>query len=401
MLGSLSPRGRSVAQAAMTFGLALALSGCQDMLDVTLPAQLTGDALDEPVSAGTQINTMIVLYENSMSDFMYTIHGHEDAGEVVFMSPSIGSGVFGYTATVPDFTATTPTSGGAISGTPTGMLGARLYAKNLHAKLDKTWTTAQVPLRARYMAEASLYEGAVYGWMAATLCEGAVDGGKLMSQADMYKLADETLTRALTEIQSAGDFAMPFGISTSALNMAYGLRAQNRWMSGDLAGAKADAEKVTGTTATPTKFFAYITREATATRRNLPYYNGPEAKFAAMQGVVDWWKGSLRQPNPATGKLWPDIIPFTGYQELGILPDGRAVRDDGLPIRLATKNAQLPQNYRTPIEDTAVPDTRVPASIGTIGGFSTPQYVATKFTSEQQFIPVVNWKEMMLIRAEA
>jgi len=395
MLGYFDSRSRRATGAALALGLALSLSACHDMLNVDLPAQLTGDAFNDPVSAGTQINTMIVLYENSMSDFMYTIHGHEDGGEVVFMSPSIGSGIFGYTATAPDFAATTPTNGGALSGTPTGMLGARLYAKTLHDKLDKTWTTAQVPKRAQYMAISSIYEGAVYAWMAGTLCEGALDGGKLMSQADMYKLADATLTRAITEVQAAGDFAMPYGISTSALDMAYGLRAQNRWMSGDLAGAKADAEKI------PAKFYAYITREATATRRNLNYYNGPEARFASLQGVVDWWKGPLRQANPATGKTWPDVIPFTGYQELGILPDGRAIRDDGLPIRLATKNAQLPQNYRTAIEDTAVPDTRVPAIIGTVGGFSTPQYIATKFSSEQQFVPIVDWKEMMLIRAEA
>ena len=93
MLGSLGSRGSRVVGAALALGVALTLAGCSDMLDVSLPAQLTGDALNDPISAGTQINSIIMLFENSMSDFKYTIHGHEDAGEVVFMSPSIGSGV--------------------------------------------------------------------------------------------------------------------------------------------------------------------------------------------------------------------------------------------------------------------------------------------------------------------
>jgi hypothetical protein len=394
-----------VAGAAL-LGLTLTMGGCDDVFDVTLPAQLTGEALDDPVGAATQINSIIVMFENSMSDFKYTIHGHEDGGEVVLMSPSIGTGVFGYTATAPDFTATT---GNTPAG---GFMQARLFAKNLHEKLDKTWTAAQVKDRAKFLAISSMYEGAVYAWMGSTLCEGAVDGGKMLSQKDMYGMAEQTLTRAITEIGGAGgDFAMPFGIATSALQMAYGFRAQNRWMSGDLAGAKADAEKVQN------KFYAYMTREATATRRNLNYYNGPGAKFASLQGVVDWWQSSSFQPNPATGQKWPAQIPFTGYTDLGILPDGRAVRDDGLPIRLAGPAGipALAEKYRQAGEDAAVADTRVPWITGLVGGKSTITFIATKWpncavsvcgnfgggTGEAAYIPLVNWKEMMLIRAEA
>jgi hypothetical protein len=95
------------------------------------------------------------------------------------------------------------------------------------------------------------------------------------------------------------------------------------------------------------------------------------------------------------------VIPFTGYTELGILPDGRAVRDDGLPIRVAG-NGQIEQKYRTPIENTAVRDTRVPHIIGLVGGKSTLSYIATKFNAgEGQYMPLVNWQEMVLIRAEA
>jgi hypothetical protein len=399
-----------VAGATLALGLTLTLGGCDDIFDVTLPASLTGEALDDPIGAVTQVNSVIVMFENSMSNFKYTLHGHEDGGEVVLMSPSIGQGIFGYTATAPDFTASIVT--GTTPPPAGGFMQARLFASNLHEKLDKSWTTAQVPLRARYLAISSMYEGAVYAWMGATLCEGAVNGGKMLTQAEMYALADQTLTRAITEIGAAGgDFAMPFGIATSALQMTYGFRAQNRWMSGDLAGAKADAERV------PNRFYAYMTRENTATRRNLNFYNGPSARFASLQGVVDWWQSATFQPNPANGQRWPTVIPFTGYTDLGILPDGRAVRDDGLPIRLAGPAGipALAEKYRQPGEDAAVADTRVPWITGIVGGKSTITFIATKWpncavsvcgnfgggTGEAAYIPLVNWKEMMLIRAEA
>jgi len=31
-----------------------------------------------------------------------------------------------------------------------------------------------------------------------------------------------------------------------------------------------------------------------------------------------------------TGAAWPNPIPFSGYRHLGILPDGRATRDEDL-----------------------------------------------------------------------
>ena len=407
MLGYKSFRGSRVAGAALAFGLMLGLGGCSNIFDVSLPAQLTSDALDDPVGATTQINSIIVMFENSMSDFKYIIHGHEDGGEIAFASPSISNSLFAYSATAPDFSATNTT------GQPGGFLQARLFAKSLHEKLDKSWTVAQVPKRLQYLAISSLYEGAVYAWMGSTLCEGTLDGGKVLSQADMYALADQTLTRAITEIGAAGgDFAMPFNITGSALTMAYGFRAQNRWMSGDMAGATADAVKI------PNKYYAYLTREATSVRRNLPYYNGPEAKFGILQRTITWWQGGNRQPNPATGQKYADPVPFTGYTNLGILPDGRAIRDDGLPIRVkppAGWAVGTDVNRNAAIEDAAVADVRVPFQLLLAGSFSGLQEVSTKWpscaatvcgnfaggTGESAYVPLVNWKEMVLIRAEA
>ena len=355
---------------AATLGLALALGACSDLLDVTLPAQLTDDVLVSPVGAGVQINTIIAAFEGQMSDFNWVLSGHEDANEIYLMSPSASSG-------------TTRVEGTA--GQFNGFSVARKFARDLHEKLDKEWTVQQVPQRQQYLAITSLYEGAVFNWMASSLCEGTVDGGPLLTQKQMHAEAERLLTRAITEIGTS-DFALPYGVSSSALTMAYGLRAQRRWMDGDKAGAKADAERV------PARFNAFITREATDVRRNLPYYAGTASGFAELKGVNDWWKGPQQPANPVTGRTWPVVIPFTGYTELGILPDGRAIRDDGLPIRRAGL-------YRTAGEDQAVADSRVRFRVGQVQGKGSG-YINAKWASEGDDVPLVNWKEMVLIRAE-
>jgi hypothetical protein len=167
--------------------------------------------------------------------------------------------------------------------------------------------------------------------------------------------------------------------------MAYGLRAQVRWMAGNRAGALEDAARV------PRGFNAFVTREARPGRRNLAFEAGNGTRFARLLDVNDWWRGA---PNPVTNRAWPSPIPFTGYTNLGILPDGRAVRDDGLPIRTAG-------NHRTPIENTAVPDTRVKSLAATVQGIGlSGQFVNAKYTGEGSPIALVNWREMWLIRAE-
>jgi hypothetical protein len=137
-------------------------------------------------------------------------------------------------------------------------------------------------------------------------------------------------------------------------------------------------------------FVAFVTRGAAENRRNLPYFIGTQGGFHEQYDVIDWWTGV---ENPVTGQPWPEVIPFTGYRNLGILPDGRAVREDGLPIR-----TQGP--YRTAAEDAAVVDTRVRHIRGQIQQGPANGYRNARYSSAADPIPLVNWKEMWLIRAE-
>ena len=368
MAPSVKYRGRR-ASVALILGLSLGiLSGCEDVLSVNLPASLTDEALASPSAASTLVTSFITHFENQYNEHVWETFGREDGGEVQLSSGGTDSGYFTY---------------GVTSGRFGGMSEARRYAYFLHDKLEKEWTVLQVPQRSQYLALSSIYAGATLGFMGSTLCEATVDGGTLLKPDQTLALADQWLTKALSEITT--DFPVPYGIATSARSMAYGLRAQVRWMKGDNAGALADAALV------PKDFKAYATREATPDRRNKPYYSGTLIKYHELFDVIDWWKGL---PNPVTNKDWPTPIPFTGYRNLGILPDGRAVRDDGVPIRTAGTN-------RTAAESTAVADGRVKTLITTVQGVSGgPTYVGARYGAEAEDIPVVNWKEMWLIRAE-
>jgi hypothetical protein len=363
---------RRVRWAATIVGLVTLVpaTACNDVLEVDLPAELTDEALNDPAGATTQLNTVIVEFEGAFNEFFWTLHGREDGAEIVFRSPGVAQ--------------TTTYDPRQL---PFNQFSRSLhFATSLHDNLENNWTAQQVPGRARYLAITSIYQGAALSWLGSSLCEVTIEAGPKLTPSDVYAKADAALTRALQEIEaSGGDFALPFTISSSAKNMAYGLRAQVRWMAGNRTGALDDAQRV------PTGFMAYVTREARPGRRNLAFEAGNGTRFARLLDVNDWWKGA---PNPVTNRPWPNPIPFTGFTNLGILPDGRAVRDDGLPIRTAG-------NYRTAIESTAVPDTRVKSLAATVQGIGLPgQYVNAKYSGEGSPIALVNWRDLWLIRAE-
>ena len=364
----------------VTLGLSLgALSACSDILEVDLPAQLGDAALEDPIAATTQVATIVGQFEDGYNKFMWNVFGREDAGEI--FTGVTGSAYFTYRMAP---------QGGGTTVTTTGdwflrMMTSRNFATQLHDRLENDWTTAQVPERAQYLAVSSIYEGAALSVLGQSLCEMAVDGGMLLTPQQTYAMAETVFGRALSEIATAGDFEVPFGVSSSAESMVYGLRAALRWMAGDQAGAMADAQRV------PQGFTAFVTRDPTPDRRNRAWMDGTNIKYLGLWGVIDWWQGL---ENPLTNQFWPSPLPFTGHVFLGILPDGRAVRDDGIPIR--TQDEGPP---RTAAEDAAVPDTRVETFMGQVGGFGLAP-VTNRYKDGGADIPLVNWKEMWLIRAE-
>ncbi len=384
------------AHLAVVLGLSFGIGACDSLLEVELPAQLGDDALQDPAGAETVVITIIEHYEQAVDLMIWQFHGHEDGGEIYLASPGTNAGDVTYGTDAVGGPRTSVQLGTSVGyeGWFTELSTSIRFSKFLHEKLEKEWTVAQVPNRLRYLAFSSLYEGAALTRLGESMCETSLNNGPLLAPNDVLTQADAALTRALTEIAAlpGGDVALPYGVATSAKNMAYGLRAQARWMKGDLANAAADAALV------PNGFTAWATRDANQARNNKAYFAGTQNRYAELYDVVNWWTASNRT-NPATNQPWPAIIPFTGYTYLGILPDGRAVRDDGLPIRLPGAKT----GTGLTVEPTAVADTRVPFFLGQVGGAggAAARPIHKKYDTEGSDIPTVNWKELILIRAEA
>lgn len=370
------------ARSAQAFGLALGLAvtvaGCENALDVELPGQITLDATFVPSQADVLVASAIADIECGLSDFIaFNAAGAEDVatkttgwyGSSLQYDPSPGGTCHGNSTSLGSFIS---------------MQKGRWMAEQTYGYLTDEWTDAEVANRNRLQATAAIYAGLTYTFYGELYCEITADTGPLMSWQQSLDKAEEWYTKALTHI-GGSDFAIPNGVAPSAQQFAYLLRARTRLAQGDLSGAQQDAAMV------QQGFVANITRDGGGEQRrwnrvfaNQNLTNG----WVSVVGPVNNWIGSGRPD--ATGKVWPTVIPFTGYWNLGILPDGRAVTADEYPIT-TTANA------------TAVADTRVPVvPTGTIGGpLRYPIHIQEKYIGEDADIPLAKWEEAWLIIAQA
>ena len=263
------------------------------------------------------------------------------------------------------------------------MLIARAQGYDAYDRISN-WTDAQVPNRTKLLAQTALYTAIPLDIFGEFFCETAVDEGPLMTPTQTLDLAEQWVNTALGHIGTTGDFAITFAqgtVSPSAQKMAYGLRARIKWAKGDLAGAAADAALVEN------GFMAYVLREEGEDRRNMvsSMQGGGGGVQAAgfLQGPVKLKDSSnsygVTQLAPSVPTAIPNVIPFTGYLNLGIdAATGRTVDANGYPITTASAGA--------------VADTRVKHVIGnTAGG---PDNIIQKYTSLTDDIPLVNWREL-------
>ena len=391
---------------ALVLGVSVgALGACDKLLEVELPHILTDEAIEDISSAQIQVNSAQALFECGTSSFSWVAMGHEDIFESV---AGVAGGVHVFTGSAPtgscddsqqddDFFDQFMGTRQLLSTDPAklGNSGGSSELVGVYDRLvDQGWM-AQIIGGERLAATAAVYMAAALGHFGQYYCEGTFDGGRFMTGPEILAVAEEWVTnRALVHITNVGDYALPNGAAPSANRTALGLRAQMRLAAGDLAGANADALTVLG--AAPT-FTAFATRESGAQRRNKVFDAGTSAKFSGMIGVNDFWNGASRPPNPATGQLWPATIPFTGAIFLGVMPDGRTLDANNVPIRWA---AEIRDAAEQPVSlgNGAVADPRVTHRFESIQG-PAKREVPTRFITGDADIPIVSWRELTLIRA--
>ena len=361
----------------LAFGLG-ALTACDTLLEVDLPAQLTDEAIEDPEAAETLVNSVIGMFECAYSSLNLQVIAYEDVWEKISgMSPPMSY------QTRPSGFGDDPRPCDTVEQSAdwyANVQTSRAFGENIYDKLENDWTVSQVPDKVKFQAILALYIAADFNILGDYFCEMAVDGGELMSPDQTLVLGEQWIQTALGHITAGGNFALPHGIASSAETMAYALRARMRWARGDFTGALDDANRV------PMDFSAWVTRSVGIQRRNKLATAAFILPFGGMNDVIDWWDGSTFLPNPATGQQYAVPIPFTGYLNLGLLPDGRAIRDDGIPIR-------------TSVEATAVQDTRVTHVLKETSAALQGE-AQMKYQKEDDPHPLVSGREMWLIRAE-
>ena len=350
------PRGPVVRRMAMASALAVAMltiGGCDSLLEVEVPGNLTSGDLFTPESAEIIVNSFIADFECSYS-MMSAVQSAQ--GDATWSTS-------GYWAQATRFTNTRPGGGACTANSDVGtswfpsFQASRFIALQAYEKLGE-WTDAEVPNRTTLLATAATYVGLNYMFFGETYCEFSPNVGPMLTPLEMLADAEGWFTKALDALGS-GDAAI---VSTTSLRqLALLSRARVRLTLGNLTGAREDAVQI------QPGFVAYVTRDGSVRSR----WN---AVTQAM--TVSGWR-TIGGPLFWNG-FEPTTMVSAGYYDLTIAADGSQTVDDGTP------------DPRVPVEFT--------------GQFAqdgiTDQYIQTKYTDVSDPQAIAKWAESQLILAE-
>ncbi|MGD8601428.1 MAG: hypothetical protein PVJ80_06395 [Gemmatimonadota bacterium] len=381
-------RARGGAQiTALACAALLVMTGCDSVLEVDLPDAVTEEALDDPGTASLQVNSVSASFECAFSSFAIMAAGHEDNFQRYI---GVGGNYAQYVAQ--------PGLGSCDGDVfSTQWMEPLLIARG---QGYSTWSAIQsytIPNKAQLLAKLALYNGAIMDVFGEYLCEFAIDGGPMLTYSQTLDIAEGWADSALAQIDAAVGAAGTFPINTQQGQVTsdirqtvLGLKSRIRYANGDLTGAAVDASSVAD------GHMAWVLRETGEDRRNMVSstqgFGGGTPAAGFLQGAValedpsrTYWISALGS-HPVTGVPWPNPVPFTGYIDLAIeTATGRAVSDAGNALTLADPGTEK--------------DTRVEHVIGSTGGGQ--DYIIQKYKSLDDDIPLVNWREMRLIEAEA
>lgn len=214
---------------------AIALTGCDSLLDVDLPGQVPEEALADPGLANTLVVGVIADFECAYNNYTFGSSAHSDE-----YLPSSGNFVQRTWST-----RLIPASDNYVTGTCEGngfglwtpIHTARFQAEDVFARLQEFPAGEVEDLDAK-LATVSAYAGYAYTLLGEGFCEVVIDAGPIMQPSAVLAIAEERFGRAIQLAQQAGDQDLE--------NMALVGRARVRLDLENFQGAVADAEQVPG-----------------------------------------------------------------------------------------------------------------------------------------------------------
>ncbi len=351
----------------------LVMAGCDGLLDVDLPGDLTEDDLFQAESATVLVNSAVGDYENCWSMFSVMTAAFED----VWVRTT------GYWGDWAEYRAKRGAAGacGATDfGTAWygGLQSARWVAEQAYEHLQE-WSPADITGdRDQLMATSATYAGLVYQLAGEVFCEWTANVSAIMSPEETLQEAETWFNRALQATQAAGDFSY---ISTGSMaQLAHLGRARVRMALGDYSGAASDAEQV------QPGFVAYVTRDASVQPRWNHIYRGTNVMLM----------GSIANEGPNGTWQWEGQTVSLGYRALALDPEGRQV------VGEIGVGSEPQDRTRQPLPSGWTWDTRVPVEFA--GEFAadgvTDMWQQTKYGGLGDDQIMAKWAEAILILAE-
>ena len=338
----MTARNRLVSAAVFMASLAV-FSGCSldEILEVHVPGKVLEEALSNASLADVLTTGVIAEVECSWNQYVAGASHHSD--EYVPTSGNLTMRNWGQRKIyASDSGYSQGTCGGWGYPMFTPLHTARFQAQDVARRLGE-FPAEEVSNLAALQATAATWGAFPLVAMGEGFCRMAIDGGGVLTPADVQAEAEQRFSTAISLAQAAGD-------QTLTMQGMLG-RARVRIAKGDFSGGMADAGQI------PDGFVVEVTRDAAESRRYNYYFerlNAPTG-FRAHGSVAD------------------------NYQNLTIGADGMPTDGDG------------------------VKDTRV--NVKTDGtqaaDFATILYYHDKYNSRSDPLPLVHWHEARMYEAEA
>jgi hypothetical protein len=292
----LQLRHTGVRRVAVALGLA-ATAACNSLLAVENPGRVPDTALDDPGLAPTLEAASIGTFQCAVISYAAT--AGMLSGEYWSSNAFVNNHPWEWRGIVQikgEPGSCTYNRNSTFMGFYTPLQQARFQLEDTYKRVE-AFTDAQVPTRAKILAEMRAYAGYTYLLLAEGMCQMTIDGGPLMSKAAVLGIAKDRFSDAITKATALGD--------QSLLNMAYVGKARAELDLADYAAAAADANKVTDKNFVRNAEFS----SATQGRENRIYQLTIGGGFLSVappyQGLTVNGSADPRVPVLNTGKVAP------------------------------------------------------------------------------------------------
>jgi hypothetical protein len=282
-------------------------TACDRLLSVDNPANVPVDALSDPGLMATLESGALQTFQCAYDNYIPT--AGVLSGEYWVSSNFVNSHPWEWRGSVQ--IKSEPGSCGGRNATSMGfytpMQQARFQLDDLFKRASE-FTDDQVPNRQRMLTEARAYSAYTLVILGETMCDMTVDGGPKLAAADVWKMAEDKFTEAITLATALGD--------NSLKNMAIAGRARARLDMGKLSDAAADARLIPAGFVRNAEYNASSANQARENRIfNMTFTNAFISVAPPYQGLTVDGKPDPRVPVVDSKKLGQDLVtPFFQQQ---------------------------------------------------------------------------------------